>query len=172
MKNKQLDHRQHQPKNEKYPVCLLAHDIERPTNIGSLFRIADALGLEKIYLSGTSLTPPNNKISKTSRATEKAVPFSYIDDPIDLLARLKAEGYTIVSLEISTLSLDILDLQIRPKEKICLILGSENKGVSQELLEASDKTVHITMQGQNSSMNIASACSIAVFEIIRKFNQK
>ncbi len=172
MKNRQLDHRHYQPTKDKYPVCLLAHDIERPTNIGSLFRIADALGVEKIYLSGSSLTPPNNKISKTSRATEKVVPFSYIDDPIDLLARLKAERYTIISLEISTLSIDILDLQIRPDEKICLILGSENKGVSQELLDASDKTVHIKMQGQNSSMNIASACSIAVFEIIRKFNPK
>lgn len=138
-------------------------------NIGSLFRIADALGVEKIYLSGTSPTPPNSKIRKTSRATEKAVPFIYEKNPFEIIRMLKSNGYTIVSLEITSNSIDILDMSIPKHSKICLVLGSENKGVNQELLNSSDLTIHISMLGQNSSMNVATVCSIATFEIIRRF---
>ena len=169
MKNIQLDHSHHHAKAKKHPVCFIAHDIDVPMNIGSLFRIADALGVEKIYLSGSSPVPPNSKIKKTSRSTEKYVPFSYEESPLNIVKRLKSEGYTIISLEITSSSLDIRELLISNNEKICLILGSENSGVCQELLYASDKTLHIPMLGQNSSMNVATACSIATFEIIRKF---
>jgi len=54
MENIQLDHSHHRPRIEKYPVCFLAHDMEVPMNVGSLFRISGALGIEKIYLSGSS----------------------------------------------------------------------------------------------------------------------
>lgn len=168
MKNIQLDHDQHHATVIKYPVCFLAHDIDAPANIGSLFRIADAFGIEKIYLSGSSLVPPNSKIRKTSRSTDQYVPFSYEKDPFDLVKSLKSEGYTIISLEITSSSTDIRELTISGNEKLCLILGSESAGVCQELLDVSDKTIHIPMLGQNSSLNVATACAIATFEIISR----
>lgn len=116
-------------------------------NIASLFRIADAFGVEKVYLSGSSPTPPNSKIRKTSRATEQYVPFFHERDPLSLIHKLKSSGYTIISLEITSASIDIRQLSVSDCKKICLILGSEKKGVTQELLDASDHTVHIPMQG-------------------------
>lgn len=168
MENVQLNHSHHHARKIKYPVCFLAHDIEIPMNVGSLFRIADALGVEKIYLSGSSLVPPNAKIKKTSRATEKFVPFTYEENPLDIISKLKSEGYTCISLEITTSSIDISELSLDRSEKICLILGSEKSGVSQELLSISDITVHIPMMGENSSMNVATACAIATYEVIRR----
>ncbi len=147
MNNIQLDHSQHHAINKKYPICFLAHDIDVPMNIGSLFRIADALGVERIYLSGTSPVPPNSKIRKTSRATEKAVPFTYEKNPAEIIKSLKKSGYRIVSLEITSASVDILDMSIPEHAKVCLVLGSESTGVNQELLDLSDLTVHINMLG-------------------------
>lgn len=169
MKNVQLEHDHHFPNPKKYPLSFLAHDIDVPMNIGSLFRIADALGVEKIYLSGSSPVPPNRKIRKTSRATEKYVPFSYDKDPFSLIQKLKSKGYTIMSLEITSASIDIRKLSISNHQKICLILGSEDTGVSQELLDVSDQTVSIPMLGHGSSMNVAVACSVATFEMTRKY---
>lgn len=171
MENIQLNHHQHHTKEKKYPVCFLADDMDVPMNIGSLFRIADALCIEKIFLSGTSLVPPNAKIRKTSRSTEKYVTYSYEKDPLDIIYKLKANGYLIISLEITTSSMDIAELSLNGTEKICLILGSEKSGVSQELLNESHYTVHIPMMGINSSMNVATACSIAAYEITRRYNQ-
>ena len=133
MENLQLKHDQHFPSLKRYPLSILAHNIDVPMNIGSLFRLSDALGIEKIYLSGSSPTPPNSKVRKTSRATEKYVPFSYELDPFSLIQKLKAEGYTIISLEITSASTEIRDLSVSPQDKICLILGSENEGINQEL---------------------------------------
>lgn len=165
--NIQLGHESHQTKGIKYPLCFLAHDIDVPMNIGSFFRIADALGVEKIYLSGSSPVPPNSKIKKTSRSTEKYVPFSYEADPMVHIQKLKERGYRIISLEITSSSKDIRDMKISKNDKVCLILGSENAGIAQALLDVSDETIHIPMLGQNSSMNVATACSIATFEIVR-----
>jgi len=171
MKNIQLDHTAHKGASIKYPLCYLAHDIDVPMNIGSFFRIADALGVEKIFLSGRSIVPPNSKIRKTSRATEKYVEYEYQESPMHVIHHLRNSGYRIVSLEITSASMDIKDFQLGDNEKICLILGSESTGVSQELLDASDLAIHIPMLGMNSSMNVANACSIATYEIIRRYQK-
>lgn len=136
-------------------------------NVGSLFRIADALGVERIILTGRSPAPPNSKLRKTSRATEKYVPYSHAADPVPILQELKASGYRIISLELTSASIDIRKLDVGASDRICLVLGSENSGISQALLDLSEQTVHIPMLGQHSSMNVATACAIATFEISR-----
>ena len=55
-----------------------------------------------------------------------------------------------------------------PGDRVCLVVGAENAGVCQALLDASDATVHIPMRGHNSSMNVANACAIATYEIARR----
>jgi len=172
MENIQLNHSAHKMSAEKYSLSLLVHDVTVPMNIGSIFRIADALGVEKIYLTGHSLIPPNSKINKTSRSTEKYVPYIYEKDPIRILQNLKSVGYKIVSLEITTASVAIEKFDAYPDDKICLILGSESSGVSQQLLNESDACVHIPMLGNNSSMNVATACAIAVYELTKKLGNR
>ena len=169
VQNIQLDHSQHRPARSRFPLCYLAHDLDGPSNVGSLFRVADALGVEKIYLTGRSPVPPNDKLRKTSLAAEKYVAFSHAADPVPILQELKASGYRIVSLELTSASIDIRELAVRSSDRICLVLGSENAGVSQTLLDLSERAVHIPMIGQNSSMNVATACAIATFELTRAF---
>jgi tRNA G18 (ribose-2'-O)-methylase SpoU len=168
MRNLQLDHSAHRPAAGTLPLRLLAHDIGLAFNVGALFRIADALGVEHLHLSGTSPVPPDPRIRKAARSADKVVPFSYAADPLEAVAALKTAGYRIVSLELTTVSVDLRDLVVSRGDRICLILGAEAAGVCQALLDASDVTVHIPMRGRNSSMNVASACAIAAFEIARR----
>jgi len=165
---KQLDHTDHQQLRRTKPLCYLAHNLHTPQNVGSLFRLADALGVEKIYLSGTSPTPPNSRIKKTARSTEKYVPHEYIESPFDAVQALKAAGHKIVSLELATNSVEVSEAPLVKGDKICLILGAEHEGVIEALLEASDFSVHIPMSGINSSMNVATACAIASYELLKK----
>jgi tRNA G18 (ribose-2'-O)-methylase SpoU len=165
--NLQLEHGHHRAVPVKFKLCYLVNDIDVPMNVGSLFRIADALGVERIYLTGCSSVPPNPKITKTSRSTEKYVDYSCTEDVGALVAQLKADGYKIVSLEITSKSIDIEEFKVSPGERICLVLGSEDKGVCQQLLDMSDETIHIPMLGINSSMNVAAACAIATYHITK-----
>ena len=169
MPDVQLDHSHHRPTGKAFALCYLVHDLDIPANVGSLFRIADALGVQKIYLTGRSVVPPNSKLRKTSRAAEKYVPFNHAADPIPILHELLVGGYRIISLERTRASIDIRDLAVKASDHICLVLGSENAGVSQALLDLSEQAVHIPMVGQNSSMNVATACATATFELTRAF---
>lgn len=164
----QLDHQAHTPKGSKYPLCLLASDIHIAMNVGSLFRLADALGLEKIYLAGDSIIPPNDKLRKAARATEKYVAYAYEQSALDCALRLKNAGYKIISLEMTRNSVDLQHLQLAPEDKVCLIIGAENHGVDQALLSISDAVAHIPMRGENSSMNLVSACAIAAYTLTQQ----
>ena len=170
-KNIQLTHEEHQHSDIRFPLSIIANDINDPLNVGGLFRLSDALGIESLYLCGDTPTPPNAKIKKTSRSTEKNVTYNYHSVAAALIAELKASGVLIVALEISSSSIAIgsheFAKMIKDGRAICLIPGSENTGVNDTLLSLSDVTVHIPMYGNNSSMNIVSATSIACYEITR-----
>lgn len=174
--NTQLSHAEHKPTNKKFPLHIIANDINSPQNIGSLFRLCDALGVEKLYLCGSTPTPPNSKINKTARSTEQHVNFETHHEVEILINNLRTRGFFIISLEITANSIAIdskefneaiNNLNPNNKKSICLILGSENTGVDKNLLALSDITTHIKMHGNNSSMNVISAASIACYEIIK-----
>jgi tRNA G18 (ribose-2'-O)-methylase SpoU len=165
--NLQLDHSSHRGA-APLPLRFLAHDVDIALNVGALFRIADALGVEHLHLSGTSPLPPDPKIRKTARSAERHVAWSHATDPLETAAALKAQGWRLVSLELSTQSIALDTLAVAPGDRICLVVGAENTGVCQALLDVSDVTVHIPMRGHNSSMNVANACAIAVYEIARR----
>jgi len=169
--NKQLTHSAHTQSGTRFPVCLLMNDIESPLNVGSLFRISDALGVQEVYLCGNTPTPPNRKISKTSRSTDTFIPYRYSQSAEQVLTELRANNYTIIALEITTTSVDLVSLDYSSFEKICLIIGSENEGIKPTLLKNANYSVHIPMLGNNSSMNVATACAIAVFEITKQLGK-
>jgi tRNA G18 (ribose-2'-O)-methylase SpoU len=169
--NIQLTHQEHRQSDTRFPLSIIANDINDPLNVGGLFRLSDALGIEKLYLCGDTPKPPNAKIKKTSRSTEKNVAYDYQPDAAALVSELKASGVIVIALEISSSSVAISSPEFAGKidreKSVCLVPGSENSGVSDALLSLSDITVHIPMYGNNSSMNIVSATSIACFEITR-----
>jgi tRNA G18 (ribose-2'-O)-methylase SpoU len=169
--NIQLTHAEHKRSDKKFPLRIIANDISSPLNVGSLFRLCDALGIEKLYLCGETPLPPNTKLNKTSRSTEKYVSYEAQADAETLLATLKKSGALIVALEITSSSITIDSAEFKQavsnSRPICLILGAEDTGVSESLLSLAEITVHIPMYGHNSSMNVISAASIACFEIIR-----
>lgn len=168
--NVQLGHAAHVPSSKSFPLSLLAADVTDPTNIGGLFRLADALGVRHIYLTGASTTPRNPKVRRSARATQQYVPWSYAQDALGLIKDLKSSGQRIVALEITSASVDIRRVAILPNVPIVLIVGSESQGIAQVLLDESEQAVHIPMLGQNSSMNVVVASAIAVFEITKELS--
>jgi tRNA G18 (ribose-2'-O)-methylase SpoU len=166
--NVQLDHADHRPAPTRRALRLLAADVAIAANVGALFRIADALGVEHLHLAGGSARPPDPRIRRSARSTERFVPWSHAADPLAVVAALRAAGWRIVALELSTASVDLAHWPVAPHDRICLVLGAEDAGVPQALLDAADATVHIPMRGHNSSMNVATACAIAAWEIGRK----
>ncbi len=164
----QLSHHNKTFEKKPFPIILVCDNISKAPNIGSLFRIADAFGVEKLLFCGQNI-PLGRRITKTSRATEKVVAYEIHEDIISLVNKLKLEGHFIVSLEITSNSISINKYNF-PNQPIALIIGDENHGVSHTILEMSDIIIHIDMFGHNSSMNVAQATSIALYEITKQMN--
>lgn len=163
----QLNHNNSGFTEQTFPIILVCDNVTHAANIGSLFRIADTFGIEKIIFCG-DIIPLGRKITKTSRATEKVVAFETNESVYEVVSALKKQDYKIISLEITSKSLPVHTFQFTKKNPIVLIVGDENFGVSEEVLKISDAIIHINMFGQNSSMNVVQATNIALYEITKQ----
>jgi tRNA G18 (ribose-2'-O)-methylase SpoU len=163
----QLNHYTTSFQTKTFPITVICDNVTNAPNIGSLFRICDAFGVEKLVFCGDSI-PLGRKMTKTSRATEKVVKHETISDLKSKILQLKNEGYSIIALEITTTSKPIHEYSISSEEKIALIVGDENFGIHEDILNLSDATLHIPMFGQNSSMNVVQATNIALYEFTKQ----
>ncbi|MFI0431375.1 TrmH family RNA methyltransferase [Mariniflexile sp. HMF6888] len=163
----QLTHYNTHFKKRKFPIILVCDNVSNAPNIGSLFRIADAFGVEKLILCGADISL-GRKITKTSRATEKVVDYEIHESAAKVVEGLKATNYQMISLEITSTSKPLHTLKFSTEKPIALIIGDENFGVSEAILNISDLVVHIDMFGLNSSMNVVQATNIALYEITKQ----
>ncbi|MDG1715445.1 TrmH family RNA methyltransferase [Lacinutrix sp.] len=163
----QLTHYTTNFNKKKFPITLVCENVTNAPNIGSLFRIADAFGVEKIIFCGDNITL-GRKMTKTSRATEKVVKHDVNCKVSDVVSGLKALDYQCIALEITEDSEPIHTFRFSAKKPIALLIGDENFGVSEHTLKACDHTIHINMFGQNSSMNVVQATNIALYEITKQ----
>ena len=168
----QLHHNNSTFIKKKFPVTLVCDRVNSPANIGSLFRIADSFGIEQIYFCGEDITVVSKRMQRTARSTHEIIPYHQTENIIDTIKHLKSNGYTILALEITNTSIPVYDYKYKKEEKIALIIGEENFGVSNEILELVKQTMHINMYGNNSSMNVATATGIALYEITKQFSKQ
>ena len=172
---KQLNHSQNKFEEIKFPIVLLLDNITGDANIGSIFRLADAFNIEKIVFTGS---PPNlngNRLKRTSRSTHQRVSFEIEESNIKAATHYRDKGFLLVALEITSNSIALEEFDFEEGQALCLILGNEVSGIDESLLKLCDKSLHINMYGLNSSMNVAQATGIALYEItktILAFNKK
>lgn len=144
-------------------IRVVAHNIRSLWNVGSLFRTCDAMGVEKLYLSGYTATPPRREITKTAIGAEEWVAWEKVSDAALQLRTLKDDGWSIVALEQTTRSIPLMEY--RPSDNVCLVLGHEVDGIARELLPLCEVAVEITMLGNKESLNVAVAAGIALYHL-------
>ena len=165
----QLNHYTSKFTKQRFPIVLISDNVSHAANLGSLFRTADAFGIEHLILGGSPIEL-GRKFTKTSRATEHSVSFEQLETLSEKIHELKAQSYTLIALEITDKSIPISELKLEKNSKIAFVIGDENHGVSDSVLEKCDAVVHIEMYGQNSSMNVVQATSIALYEFTKKLS--
>nr|WP_321235076.1 TrmH family RNA methyltransferase [uncultured Psychroserpens sp.] len=163
----QLDHYSTNFNKRRFSITLVCENVTNAPNVGSLFRTADAFGVEQLVFCGEQI-PLGRKMTKTSRATEKSVNYEIRTDAFATVSELKKSGYFIIALEITTKSTALDAYQFPKNTPIALIIGDENFGVSEAILELCDAVIHVDMYGQNSSMNVVQATSISLYEITKQ----
>lgn len=169
-------------KIKRQPLYFILENIYDTYNIGGLFRLADALAVEKIYLCGTCEIPPNSRIKKASIGTYKIVPWEYCKSAKDAIADLKFEIRNSFTLEGKFEKIQIIAVeqdknsivynQVEYKLPLALVFGNESFGVTPETLKLVDKIVEIPMWGINKSLNVIVSAAIVSYFAITKIKSK
>jgi len=150
---------------------LILPDIRSAINVGAIFRTADAVGIDKIYLVGCTPRPTDQfgriqkDIAKSALGAESWISWEYKKTLIPLIKSLKKDGYEIVALEQDEKSIDYR--KYKKPTKLAFILGPEVTGLDKKILNICDKIVEIPMYGKKESLNVSVACGISLFKILK-----
>ncbi len=150
---------------EKLPVTVVLDNVRSEMNVGSVFRTADAFLIERVCLCGITPLPPKAEIHKTALGAEQSVQWQHFATTMDAVAALKGQGYAICSIEQvhDSVSLERFTLDSAPR--IAIVLGNEVKGVSQEVVDASDVCVEVPQHGTKHSLNISCCAAIVMWHL-------
>ncbi|MDW3196734.1 MAG: RNA methyltransferase [Cytophagales bacterium] len=153
---------------KKLNACLVLDNIRSMNNIGSAFRTGDAFRIEKIYLTGISATPPHRDIHKTALGATDSVDWEHVKDTLELIKRLREEGYQIVALEQAENSMTLEAFEPDPDKKYAIVFGNEVFGVDQEVVSQSDICVEIPQFGTKHSLNISVSIGVILWDFFSK----
>ena len=157
----------HQKNGGKNPLIIVLDNVIDTYNIGSFFRLADALNAQKICLCGPVVTPPNLKIHRASIGTWKWVCWQHFPDTIDCLLKLKKDGYTIYACEQAKNS--VIYTKTKYKFPLVIVAGNENTGISSNVLKLCDQIIEVPMYGINKSLNVLLATAIIGYQALSSF---
>ncbi len=152
---------------ERFPVSLFAENIRSLYNVGSIFRTADGALIEKLWLCGYTGYPPRKEIDKTALGSVETVPWEHSHNGISVLSGLKDRGVQLVALEHTDSSVKYTEADYR--FPLCVMLGNEVEGLSNEAVEMCDLAVEIPMYGLKQSLNVSVACGVIVYYLVEEF---
>lgn len=148
---------------------LILYNLRSVYNVGAIFRTADAVGIDHIYLIGTTPTPvdrfgsPRADFAKCALGAQDSVSWEYRKTIAPLLRKLKKEEVAIVALEQHAQSVDYK--QYTPTRSVALLCGEEVHGIPASALAQADAVLEIPMRGKKESLNVSVATGIVMYRL-------
>lgn len=158
-------------------IYIIAHDMRSTHNVGSLFRTAEGLGITKLFLTGYTphpgkpdddrlphiVTKLEQQIQKTALGAQASLPWQYSEKIEPVLKNLRDNGVKIIALEQTKLAIELHNFEA--PDKVALVLGTEVKGLPQDIIDMTDQQVVIPMYGHKESFNVVQASAMAMYHL-------
>lgn len=153
------------PKN---PVYIILDNVLDTYNIGSVFRLADAVAASKVILCGDTETPPNSRIKKASINTTEWVAWEHAESAVAAIKKLRAEVPEIKIYAVEQNDTSVPYDSVAYEFPVAVIVGHETTGVTQEAMDASDAVVEMPMWGVNISLNVMVSLGIVLYKVMER----
>lgn len=161
----QLEHQQIPKQKHSFNLKLMVEDLQSPANYGMMIRMAEALGVNEIIFCSFQFKEITSKMKKSSRSAENQILVRFTENIEKEFEKFRQKNFEIIGLEYTSESKNIQDVTFSSSPKI-LICGNESTGLSPKTISECDFCIHLPMYGQNSSMNVVMATSLAFWDII------
>ncbi len=156
----------HMKEIKRNPIYLVLDRVIDTYNIGSLFRLADAIAARKIYLCGEMEYPPSSKIHKSAVGTEEWVPWQKASSAAKTARRLAAKGVQIIAIEQHKKAVSWKLLDDKLKFPCAIVVGNETTGIDKEVLKEADVIVELPLFGVNKSFNVWGSAAVVAYKIL------
>lgn len=156
---------------KRNPIYFVLDEVMDTYNIGSLFRLADAVGASKVYLTGAMEYPPSSRIHTAAVGTENWVPWEKQNSALEVIKELKKQGVQIIAVEQDhrSISYKLLTAEII-RFPVAIVVGHETNGVSKEVLDNADLIVELPMMGINNSLNVWGSAAVITYKILESLS--
>lgn len=151
---------------KKNLITIIVDNVLDTYNVGSIFRLADAVAAQKVILCGETLTPPNSRIKKASINTWQWVEWQYAPSAKEALVELKTQNPMTKIIVVEQDKRSKPFYQVRYDLPLAIVVGNETYGVSKEVLDMADIIVELPMWGINRSLNVMVSMGIVLYEIM------
>jgi 23S rRNA (guanosine2251-2'-O)-methyltransferase len=151
---------------QKIPLIVVLDNIRSLSNIGSVFRTADAFLVEAVWLCGITAKPPHREIHKTALGSTESVEWKYYDTTSEAVMELRRLGFKIIGIEQTDKS--VLLPEFEPEGKTAIIFGNEVEGVENEIVDLCDTCVEIPQHGTKHSLNVSVCAGIVIWHCFRQ----
>lgn len=142
-----------------FPMTVVADNLRSAFNVGGVFRTADALGAEAVWLCGYSASPEQPQVARAALGAEMALPWRHFDDVRAAVGELRSVGTAVYALETSDHATPVESQDFL--FPCALLLGSERFGLDPDVVAMADALVRIEMYGRKNSLNVVSALAVA-----------
>ncbi|HEX6977190.1 MAG TPA: TrmH family RNA methyltransferase [Patescibacteria group bacterium] len=149
---------------KRSPIYLILDEVIDTYNIGSLFRLADAIGAKKVFLCGNMEYPPSSRVHRAAVGTEEWVPWEKKDSTIETIRELKQKGVKIIAVEQDKRSFSYKDF--KPSFPLAIVVGNETTGVKKEVLDEADTIIELPMLGVNKSFNVWGTAAVVAYKVL------
>src|SRR3989344_1659703 len=151
---------------KKRPLYIILDNVLDTYNVGSIFRLADAVAAEKVYLCGETLTPPNPRIKKASVSTWKWVEWEYHKTASEAVLNLKSQNSNLKIIAVEQDARSKSFNQVNYELPLALVVGNESYGISEEVLDMADMIVELPMFGVHKSLNVMVSLGIVLYHAV------
>ena len=157
-------------KIKRNPIYLVLDQIIDTYNIGSLYRLADAIAVTKMYLCGKMEYPPSSRIHRAAVGTEAWVPWEKEESTIEVIKKLKNETIQIIAVEQHPQATSYKQLSTKVKFPCAIVVGNETGGIDKKVLNEADVIVELPMFGINNSFNVWGSAAVISYKILESLN--
>jgi len=145
----------------KHNIICLLDSIRSAHNVGAMLRNAECFHIDSVVMSGLSPKADHPQVIKTAMGCEKVVSWEYHHSAVEYIKTKKDQGYEIWGIETANDSEYLQSIKTLPS-KVILLFGHEHYGLSNELLQISDKLISIQLFGNKNSLNVSIAQGIVL----------
>ena len=147
-------------------VGLVLDGVQSPFNVGAIVRTAAAYRVDRLWLTGATAPIASSGVRKTALGTDRYLTITTAERTVDAIDEARGDGFHVVGVELADGAQPLHELKLG--DAVCLVVGNEDHGISAAALSACDELAFIPQLGKVGSLNVATATSIALYEVRRQ----